>query len=682
MWLIAFVAVQATCGTTLSTVAEVLAYAESREHACAPFEFSGIALSDAAYGLIFQDNTGRTILHNIDPQSPIRRGDRVTATGTFQIGNFRQLLFETDSITVTGHETPPAAIPINGCDIARRDLFNTLVKVTGVLSDVSADAQDRRFNWADLRTDTGLVRVSIYRQLASADELKRFIDTEVSIEGFPIPPSNWRRHLANTLTVRTRNAITLLSPPASDPMSAPLFTAKEDLHRQRIEGTVIVRSMDEFYVSTDIQSCLRVCPSDSSQMPEPGATVIVSGFFEPDPLNLQVVGACIKVKPGSHPLPKPEDVCASSLFVRANNIDRNDPVFNGCLLRISGIVLETPAKGGHSATIISDGHNLTVDLSALSPQERRKFETGNKVKLVALCLPQFDTVKSKPEFLKIDRFTLIPRMPSEITVIERPGWWTSGRLLVVIGTLLTLILVTMTWNVLLHKVSERRGRELAAAAITKAEADFKIYERTRLAVELHDSVAQMLTGVSMELCAAARAVRDDPSRLNSHLVMATKSLESCREELRNCLWDLRNLTLDESTVDEAIQKAVSQHLGDASLSVRFNVPRDRFSDNTLHAILRIIRELVINAVRHGNATEIRIAGSLGGEKLLFSVRDNGCGFNPNSAPSIEQGHFGLQGIRDRVDLLNGEVVMRSAPGKGTKATISIPIHLNEKGVAS
>ena len=230
---------------------------------------------------------------------------------------------------------------------------------------------------------------------------------------------------------------------------------------------------------------------------------------------------------------------------------------------------------------------------------------------------------------------------------------------------MVIIVVILLWNIALQRLSERRGRELADSAIAKAESDLKVFERTRLAVELHDSVAQNLTGASLAL-------------RGKNYELAAQTLDSCRKDLRNCLWDLRNLTLDDGDINAAIRKTLAPHVGTAALTVRFSVPRERFTDNTTHAILRILRELATNAVRHGRATAIRIAGSIEGDRLLFSVRDDGCGFDPTAAPGMEEGHFGLQGIRDRVDALEGNVTIDSARGKGTKVTVSLHVPQERK----
>lgn len=660
-------AVRAANPEVLTTVAEAIAYAESHEHADVPFRFSGIVCSGTQasivpYSLTFQDNTGKTTLHNIDPKVNVRRGDLISVSGSFQLGNFRQPLFQTKDIVVTGHETPPAAIDINGCDIARPDLINTFVRVRGVIASASPDVQDARFNWMDLRTSSGLVRVAIYRQLESIESLRKLVDAEVFVEGFPIPPSNWRRHLANVLGVNTPGAITVQKSPPSDPMSAPVFHTQRELHRQRIEGTVLARTRSELFISTDIQSCLRVRLAEPAALPPPGMVVTVSGFFESDPLNLQIVGAYIHPSARTLPLPEPSDADIKTILTRANDINQTDPVFSGCLLRLRGIVQLPPeeSRENTSTTILSQGHALSVDLDGIGAEDLAKFEDGNEIEMVALFLPQFNSVKSAPEFLQLRNFIAIPRLSSEITVLRRPSWWTTGRLMIVIGALTIVILGTLVWNMLLRKISERRGRELAASAIAKTESDLKVFERTRLAVELHDSIAQSLTGVSL-------AIR------GHNLPLAEMTLDSCREDLRNCIWDLRNLTLDDDDINEAIRKTLRPHIADARLVVRFNVPRNRLSDNTSHAILRILRELTTNAIRHGKAKNIRIAGGVEGHKLLFSVKDDGCGFDPNAIPGMEQGHFGLQGIRDRIDTFEGEMEISSVPGKGTKVTIRLNV---------
>ena len=150
-------------------------------------------------------------------------------------------------------------------------------------------------------------------------------------------------------------------------------------------------------------------------------------------------------------------------------------------------------------------------------------------------------------------------------------------------------------------------------------------------------------------------------------------LLSSRTELRRCLWDLRGDTLELNDMTEAVSKTVRPVVGSAALQVRFNVPRTRLLDSTAHSILCIVRELAANAVRHGHATQIRIAGEIHDSTLSFSVRDNGGGFDVDNHPGLADGHFGLTGIRERVDRLDGTFTLKSdTAGTNARVTLSVP----------
>ena len=111
----------------------------------------------------------------------------------------------------------------------------------------------------------------------------------------------------------------------------------------------------------------------------------------------------------------------------------------------------------------------------------------------------------------------------------------------------------------------------------------------------------------------------------------------------------------------------------AATHVRLDVSRARLSDTTAHAVMCIIRELVSNAVRHGHAKTVRVAGEFHNGVLSFSVRDDGCGFDPERCGGPAEGHFGLEGIHERAKRLNGEFRITSTPGNGTRAIAQLKI---------
>ena len=258
----------------------------------------------------------------------------------------------------------------------------------------------------------------------------------------------------------------------------------------------------------------------------------------------------------------------------------------------------------------------------------------------------------------------------DITSLTRPPWWSHTELLVVIGFLLALVVIVVIWNRSLNLVAHRRARRLAQEEIAHARTKLKVEERTELAVEIHDAVSQALTGIALQLDAALATGRNDPVRATHFLTTASQMLSSCRHELRCCLWDLRTRTFEEHDLTEAISHALAPHLEQVNAQVRFNVPRNRLSESTTHDIIKIVRELTVNAIRHGNAKHIRIAGEMHDGIVSFSVSDDGCGFDESTAPGPHDGHFGLQGIRERIRKYKGTVNIASA-SNGTRVSASM-----------
>jgi len=314
--------------------------------------------------------------------------------------------------------------------------------------------------------------------------------------------------------------------------------------------------------------------------------------------------------------------------------------------------------------VLSDGSD-TIYVALPTDETNVHDLIGCKISIMGLCNPNEGGARHH-----VGRMLIAPNKDA-IQLLSRPCWWTTGKLLVIIGILSATLLIVLLWNATLRLVVERRSHELFREKIAHVTAELRTDERTRLAVELHDSLAQNLTGISFQINAAQRIADAERHSTAATLALASKTLQSCREELRNCLWDLRNQALDEPDVNTAIRKTLRPYLNGTALTVRFNVPRAKISDNTLHALLRIIRELVSNAIVHGQAKNVWIAGGLEKKTLMFSVRDDGCGFDPNNIPGPSQGHLGLQGIRERIRKLSGTLRIDSAPGEGSKITVSV-----------
>lgn len=348
------------------------------------------------------------------------------------------------------------------------------------------------------------------------------------------------------------------------------------------------------------------------------------------------------------------------------------------------VQIAAPPVAGDSRFIVRDKTGSVVIRRDLD-WPNGNFRAGDTVAL--RC--EISSTASTPAAAYFRGMTLVSRVPKpsdehgnwlittrndeSAQVFKLPHYLTALNVTLFLIGLLILFLAILAWNTLLRRLVDRRSHELTNERLAAFASSLKVEERTRLAVELHDTIAQTLTGISLELDTARDFLKTDTAEMARHLDCASRTLTSCRNELRNCMWDLRNQTLDGISMDEAIRRTLTPHLSGTSLAVRFAVDRDLFSDNTALSILRIIRELTLNAIRHGRATDVKVAGCIEGNKLLFSVKDNGCGFDPSSIPGVEQGHFGLQGVTERVETLGGTLTIDSRPGAGTRASISITL---------
>ena len=401
--------------------------------------------------------------------------------------------------------------------------------------------------------------------------------------------------------------------------------------------------------------------ADGVAAPRYGDFIRAVGLPESDLYRINLTNVRWSPLPDSGFKPQmPQDVSARSICTNkfGYRLVRSD--YHGMAISIRGIVRGLTDDDSRRIHVESDGLLVPVDASS-QPACLDGVEIGCRVVASGICVVSQEKARQSAAFPRMDGFTLVVRTPGDVVVTSRPSWWTPRRLTAVIGGLIALILGIIAFN-----WSQKRK----AALLSRLAADLKVEERTRLAVELHDSLAQNLSGVSLEIDTATRLSGTDAAAMRAHLGSAARSLKSCRDELRNCLWDLRNRALEEGCMNEAIRQTLAPHVAGADVAIRFSVPRERISDNTAHAILRIVRELSTNAVRHGRATKIWIAGSIDGGKMRFSVRDNGCGFDPAAAPGFAEGHYGLVGISERVEAFEGSFDIVSSPGSGCKATIT------------
>ena len=631
-----------------------------------------------------QDATGAVIIDLAEPlrQGHLSHGDHVRINGKTVAGFLGHSCY---AIGVTAHVLSREAIPLpietDAASLARGLCDNRLIRFKGMVVDTFRDEIDSQ--WIFLVLKSG--HESFYACFAPRDpnaNMGDLIGAEIAITGFySALISDPRFHSGRYILFSGRDAISVLRPAPDDPFDVPLLTAKHHdraeaingMERRRVTGRVIaVWHGDRLLLRTAEGRIARVDLADR-EPPSYGTTVDAVGLPETDLYRLNLSRAIWRTSDVAVAAePPPTDVTAWQMLHDYAKRPAIQIEYHGKAVRLKGLVRSLPSFGYSDGRLAleCDRYIVPVDASAC-PQAFAGVEIGCVLEVAGTCLIETENWRPNAPFPHVDGFAIVVRTPQDIRIISCPPWWTTGRLLAVIGTLLAALAGVFVWNRQLNRLAERRGRELTEETVARATADLKVGERTRLAIELHDALSQNLTGAALEIETSDVLIDGSPAQAHQHLGIAAKTVKSCREELKNCLWDLRNDALGEKTMDSAIRRTLSPHVNGTDLTVRFNVPRERLSDDTAHALLRIIRELVQNAIRHGHATSVKVAGYMEKGSLLFSVQDDGCGFDPNDCPGVMQGHFGLQGIRERVNQFGGELHIDSSIGHGTKVTLSL-----------
>jgi signal transduction histidine kinase len=257
-------------------------------------------------------------------------------------------------------------------------------------------------------------------------------------------------------------------------------------------------------------------------------------------------------------------------------------------------------------------------------------------------------------------FRLFLRSADDIFVVAAAPWWTFRHTLVM-AVMLTLVgCVAAVWV----RTAANRKRQQYQAVLT---------ERSRVGRELHDTLEQGLAGIALQLEAVAGSLDTSPKTARSSLDVARQMLRYSQEETRRSVMDLRSAALERHDLTGALADLVQQmtYGTSAHAEVRVDGAPRRLDASEEHHLLRIGLEALTNALKHSGAQRIEIILRFRPDLTELIVEDNGRGIGANGS-EISGGHFGLLGIRERVDKLGGTLHIHSEPGAGTRLSVSVP----------
>ena len=236
-------------------------------------------------------------------------------------------------------------------------------------------------------------------------------------------------------------------------------------------------------------------------------------------------------------------------------------------------------------------------------------------------------------------------------------------------------------NVVLNYLSEDLKDVGPALKNAKMKEDFAIRvieaqeeERKRISREVHDGPAQMLANVLLRTDLITRSYDEKGvERAIQELRDLKGMVRDTLHEVRRIIYDLRPMALDDLGIVPTLKKylnSVQDYNEGTYIEFSSRGEDRRMPMNYETAIFRLVQESVNNAIKHGSAKEIRVNFEWLKENVNISIKDNGTGFDMGLT---KQNSFGIVGMKERIDLLDGTMDIQSEIGQGTRIMFIIPI---------
>lgn len=229
------------------------------------------------------------------------------------------------------------------------------------------------------------------------------------------------------------------------------------------------------------------------------------------------------------------------------------------------------------------------------------------------------------------------------------------------------------------QLEDIKQKQLLGIKIIKAQEE----ERKRVAREIHDGPAQLMANlvIKTELC--EKLVDMDKDKAKEELGNLKQFLRSSLSDVRKIIYDLRPMSLDDLGLVPTMQRYISNYTEETGIYVDFLVfGNSRPLKPVIElAVFRIAQESLTNIKKHSEALNASLRVEFKDDFINLLISDDGKGFDKSVISPVKQsdGGYGLLSMKERVELLNGKFDVRTAPGKGTKIFVSIPLEISEEG---
>jgi signal transduction histidine kinase len=216
--------------------------------------------------------------------------------------------------------------------------------------------------------------------------------------------------------------------------------------------------------------------------------------------------------------------------------------------------------------------------------------------------------------------------------------------------------------------AKKKAQKFVQVLIERHEEDRRAISR-----ELHDEVAQLLTGINFELAVLTKEASNSDKKLQKRIAETQSLISKSVEVVHNFARQLRPRVLDDLGIVAAIKTAIKDFTKVSGIPVELKAPKGSIKLESLKktVIFRVTQEALINVNKHSKATKVQIRMTLDKQRLVLEIEDNGKSFKKNS--KNKSFGIGIQGMEERVKMVRGDFKISSNEGAGTTVVITIPL---------
>lgn len=593
-------------------------------------------------------------------QAP-RRGQRIVVEGEMKPGHHTVLARR---FMVLGTAALPTPVPVTGRELTDPWLHDTYVEVSGTVR--RSKPLNDHHHGLSLRLGSEQIAVELHD--GPHPELTSLVGARVRLRGAigglfnkDVQRLGTVLHLQDVGDLQVERA----APPEPFALPARPFgsllqsTLDDDLDALiKVRGVVTARHGLEVFLSDGTRGLRLFCRSE--ERVSAGDEVEALGFIGRGAYSPVLEDAWLK--PGGRSAP-PAVISTKVADLLIHNKD-------AVLVSLEAELVGNATRAGEREFTLRAGDRLFTATLPVDAPSLASLSEGSLLGLTGVCAVTSEVDPGTSIQLRPKSFRLVLRSPADVVVLRAPPWWTSQRMWWLLLGALALIVGALTWAWMLR-------RRVVAQTVLIADGlkhTATLEERTRLAREFHDTLEQELTGLALQIETAQATLPHAPERSSSVLMLLSRLARRCVEEAGLAVLDLRSSALETGDLRTALVDASAAAFVGKETGVSFTLEGEsrRLPSRIEHALLRVVQEAATNAAKHARATNFEVVLKIETDCVTLRLADDGCGFIPET--SLKVGQFGLLGIRERIEKINGHFELHSQPGTGTRIEITVPLN--------